>query len=336
MSMPRPTAVAEAAIIAFSKKKLGYADADLRKDALHIFDAFNVEKLPESSNSGEYKHSSLATLGDSVAGLLLCEEHYATLRKGQITKRKESLQNKVFDGVAIDLGLLDCRYDGERFGTQPLESQFKYDPSALFEAVVGAVYLDLGLEHIRKLWHKSFLPLIEKYFAEIGTAQETVASAEGKAVKEVSFAEADGSAQEMIVYRPRPLKQAKTELKMGQVWFDNSEGRGYDGQGIFFYGGDALTAAREYLQRAGKEPGCVFAYKITADNLPLAKGENVDYPTKWVKIADAEDCYCLKICDASVVSSVFAEFTPYAILCLPSEKGKEIMQFAAARGLPVL
>lgn len=151
------------AIAEFAISKLGYK----KKDVKNLLSAFDCEKLPDSSNSGEYKYSSLATLGDSVAGLLLCEQHYSTMRKGEITKKKLSLQNKVFYKVAQELCLPDMRYaDGRTASEQELHSQFKNDPSSLFEAVIGAIYLDLGLKKLQQIWKEIFLPLIEKYSIE--------------------------------------------------------------------------------------------------------------------------------------------------------------------------
>ena len=150
------------AISVFAQEKLCYIGADFEKNNLQVFSAFNVEKMLQSSNSGDYKYSTLATLGDSVAGLLLCSMFYQDKRKGKITNEKLALQNKIFSKVSNELGLLDYRYDDKRFGKQPAEAQFKSDPSALFEAVLGAIFIDCGYERTKEFWDKTLYPLIKK------------------------------------------------------------------------------------------------------------------------------------------------------------------------------
>jgi len=143
----------------FAKEKLGYTENDLNGSP-KIFDAFNVKKLPNSSNSGDYVNSPLATLGDAVAGLLLCEKLYTDKRKSEITAKKKSLQNDIFFNVAIRLGLPFYLHDGERYGPQSPHNEFNKDYGTLFEAVLGAIYIDLKLEKTQKIWQEVFLPLI--------------------------------------------------------------------------------------------------------------------------------------------------------------------------------
>jgi dsRNA-specific ribonuclease len=109
----------------FAVSKLGYG----KKASKHLLTTFDCEKLEFSSNSGDYKYSPLATLGDSLVSLLLCE-HYSMKRKGEITNLKgRMLQNKVFDKVAEELGLPQLRYaDGRTVAEQDLHSQSNMTP----------------------------------------------------------------------------------------------------------------------------------------------------------------------------------------------------------------
>jgi dsRNA-specific ribonuclease len=307
----------------FAISKLGYG----KKVAKQLLTAFDCEKLFGSSNSGDYKYSSLATLGDSVAGLLLCEQYYSSMRKGEITNKKNSLlQNKVFDKVAEELDLPAMRYaEGRTVAEQELHSQFKDDPSAIFEAVVGAIYLDLGLTKLQAIWQEVFFPLIEKkYQVALGTQTNNSMPEAGQ----VLFEAEQENETEVIVFRPKKwsAKVKRNELQKGQVYFDKSEERGFDGQSIYFYKGTVMTAAEEYEERSEKTADCVLVYKIAVNDPPKALGEQTAFDTRWDKIKDSETCFCIKTDEAN--TNIFAEIKPFAIVCLSADKAAEIRAVA--------
>lgn len=311
----------------FAVNKLGYG----KKAPKHLLTAFNCEKLEFSSNSGDYKYSPLATLGDSVVSLFLCEQYWMK-RKGEITNLKgRMLQNKVFDRVAEELGLAQLRYaDGRTVAEQELHSQFKYDPSAIFEAVVGAIYQDLGLAKLQAVWQEVFFPLIEKYQVYLEIPSVNVLAD----IEQVHFEAALEAEAEVIVFRPKKWnsKLKKNELQRGQVYFDKSEERGFEGQAIYFYKGTVVTAAAEYEERSGKVADCVLVYRILFTDLPRALGEQISFDTRWDKVKDSETCFCIKTDEAT--TNIFAEIKPFAMVCLSPEKMAEIKQ--AARELEII
>lgn len=326
-------------ILEFAKARFDYR----AKDAVHIFDAFNVEKLPDSSNSGDYKYSALATLGDSVAGLLLCEGVYLFKRKGEITTDKLALQNKVFDKVSAELRLPDYRYDGERFGEQPKEAQFKDDPSALFEAVLGAIYKDLGLQKTQALWESLFYPLIDKYKKEIVAVSS--ASDDSEPAKVLNFAELNATESEIYVCRFHKWnRKTKDEIKTGVLWFDKSAERGFAEQGLFFYKNATAEAEKEYSELSGKSPDCVIVYKLTLADLPKARCAEIDtiYDTELVEVASKERCWCLKVKDAAAMGNLSTQVMPYMVLQLPDNGlngvgvADDIATFSKQYGIPVL
>lgn len=301
--------------------KLGYGAKKVNK----LIDAFNCEKLLDSSNSGDYRYSSLATLGDSVASMLLCEQYCLTMRKGEITEKKEKmLSNKVFDKVSEELGLSKmCYSDGRTAEEQEPHSQLKNDPSAIFEAVLGAMYLDLGWKKLKKKWKNLFFPLIVKH--QIKGTIETVESLTKDPI--VPIKAANESEKEVVVFRPECWNsKVKNEVKKGQVYFDKSEKRGFDGQGIYFYKGTILSAVKEYENFVKKAPDSILVYKLALNDLPKANGKEIQFDTNWLKIGTSENCFCL-ITDKTS-QNVYAEIKPIEIICLKTDNADEIKQIA--------
>lgn len=322
-------------ISAFAQKKLCYTDADIGKENLQIFHAFNVEKMCESSNSGDYKYSSLATLGDSVAGLLLCTTmFYQSKRKGEITVEKLSLQNKVLDEVSRELGLPDYRYNGEKFGEQNKETQFKNDPSALFEAVLGAIFLDYGYEKTKKFWDAELYPMIEGHYSLIRIAGKEKEAAQSTTLFNTYVEELN----EIYVCRFKKWnKKAKNEISKGTIYFDKSESRGFQEQGIFFYKNATLEAWKEYSRLSKKTPDCLIVYRLTRDNLPKArqKDMNTEYKTELVQVQGTKHAICLKT-QGNVDDSISAQIAPNMVLFFSEEAETitEIIRFSAQSKCP--
>ena len=107
-----------------------------------------------------YFNSSLATLGDAVGTLLLCEIQYKDFTKKEISENKQKiLSNDFFGIISNSFGFTSLRNDGkytnnERF----LSEQLKNDSSTLFEAVLGAMWLDIGEKRTREIWKNLFFP----------------------------------------------------------------------------------------------------------------------------------------------------------------------------------
>jgi ribonuclease III len=107
-------------------------------------------------------HSSVATtrldsnermefLGDSVLGLVICEKLFRDHKKaqeGQLTKVKSAVVSRqVCAAVAVESGLTGLMPLGKGFDLSTLPQSLA---AGLFEALVGAIYLDGGMEEARR------------------------------------------------------------------------------------------------------------------------------------------------------------------------------------------
>ena len=94
-------------------------------------------------------------------------------------------------------------------------------------------------------------------------------------------------------------KKAKDEIKKAVIWFDKSESRGFNEQGIFFYTNASLNAWKDYCRLSNKTPDCLIVYKLTRDCLPNAiqNTSGVEYKTEFVQMSDTEHVICLKTLD---------------------------------------
>lgn len=116
-------------------------------------------------NGGIATNERLEFLGDSVLGLVVTDTLYRDfpeLPEGQLAKMRASIVNsKSLAQVARTVGL------GEyiRLGRGELGTGGADKSSILadtLEAVIGAVYVECGLEEVRALLHRLFDPVIER------------------------------------------------------------------------------------------------------------------------------------------------------------------------------
>ncbi len=140
------------------KYTLGYdfKDKDLLKEAL-THRSYAVER------NLTYDNQRLEFLGDAVIEIILTEylfNRYKDNPEGQLTKMRSAL---VKQGTLADLAR-DLNFgDFLRMGKGELEVEGNNRNSSLcdlFEAVIGAYYLDAGLEPVKNF----ILPLIEKKY----------------------------------------------------------------------------------------------------------------------------------------------------------------------------
>ena len=129
--------------------EFGYGDIEPCK----LIDAFNVTKMNtagDGKNRKNYKNCSLATLGDAAIKLFLSEKYFLEDKdKAQITEEKsEKERNEMLEKIAVNLKLDDFRY--KDCGVMQDNEKLNEDYSTLLEAVVGAIYLDLGFEKAKK------------------------------------------------------------------------------------------------------------------------------------------------------------------------------------------
>ncbi|MGB2821162.1 MAG: ribonuclease III [Phycisphaerae bacterium] len=109
----------------------------------------------------------LEFLGDAVLGLVACQELYerfGDLLEGQMTKIKSSVvSRRTCAEIAERSGIADLLFLGKGMPTSSGLPQSV--TSAVFEAIVGAIYLDGGLEAAQKFVLANIGPFIDEAFA---------------------------------------------------------------------------------------------------------------------------------------------------------------------------
>ena len=139
------------------EKKLGYRFKDRQK---------LIEALTHKSYKKPYNNERLEFLGDAVLDLVVGEylyDRFPKAREGELSKMRASLVNEAgFKKLADALDL------GHYIYISPAEENNKgrSKPSLLsnaFEAVMGAIYLESGLDEVRRIT----IDLIESCYPKI-------------------------------------------------------------------------------------------------------------------------------------------------------------------------
>ncbi|WP_431037103.1 ribonuclease III [Streptomyces sp. P6-2-1] len=162
----------------------------------HLESALLVRALTHRSyayeNGGLPTNERLEFLGDSVLGLVVTDTLYRThpdLPEGQLAKLRAAVVNsRALAEVSrgLDLGAFIRLGRGEEGTGGRDKASILADT---LEAVIGAVYLDQGLDKAAELVHRLFDPLIEKS-AELGagldwkTSLQELTAMEGLGVPE--------------------------------------------------------------------------------------------------------------------------------------------------------
>lgn len=114
----------------------------------------------------------LEFLGDAILGAVVCEHLYRRFPdelEGELTKIKSNaVSRQVCAEIAVELGLSDAVQLGKGMGARAQVPQSLQ--AALFEAVIGAIYLDGGIEPARTLVLRLLDARIEKS-AKLGHQQ---------------------------------------------------------------------------------------------------------------------------------------------------------------------
>ena len=107
-------------------------------------------------------------LGDVVLGLVICEALYRghpRFLEGELTKIKSAVVSRQVCGrVARQIGLDECLHVGKGFG--PRRSLPGSLTAAVLESVVGAMYLDGGIEPVRRFILEHMAAQIDSVIAE--------------------------------------------------------------------------------------------------------------------------------------------------------------------------
>ncbi len=134
-------------------------DADLEKCQEIISYRFNDvellrQALTHASAAADRSASNerMEFLGDAVLGMVICQEiftHNPDLAEGQMTKIKSSIVSRqTCAKVADKLGIADLLHLGKGIGSsRRIPASIS---AAVFESVIGAIYLDAGLPASQK------------------------------------------------------------------------------------------------------------------------------------------------------------------------------------------
>ena len=139
------------------EKKLGYKFKDKQK---------LIEALTHKSYKKPYNNERLEFLGDAVLDLIVGEYLYVKFPKakeGELSKMRASLVNEAgFKRLADALDLGDYIY----ISAAEENNKGRQKPSLLsnaFEALIGAIYLESGLDEVRRIT----IDLIEACYPKI-------------------------------------------------------------------------------------------------------------------------------------------------------------------------
>jgi ribonuclease-3 len=125
-----------------------------------------VQSLTHASVADSRLESNerLEFLGDAILGTVVCEflfERYEGLLEGELTKIKSSVvSRRTCADVAEELGLDELLRLGK--GLADRQTLPKSVLAAVYESLIGALYLDGGLEVVRKFILKGLEPTIER------------------------------------------------------------------------------------------------------------------------------------------------------------------------------
>ncbi len=125
--------------------------------------------LSVTNESRLLSNERLELLGDAVLGMIVVEhlfKKFDTKEEGEITAMKSLLvSRKILARIARKIGLGDAILMNEA----EEKSGGRFRPSILadvFEAIVGAIYLDGGLEIVRRFIHEKLFIKFEQLIAE--------------------------------------------------------------------------------------------------------------------------------------------------------------------------
>ena len=128
-----------------------------------------LQSLTHSSiaNSRGDSNERLEFLGDAVLGMVVCTELYERFgdwQEGDLTKVKSVVvSRRVCAEIADRIGLTDLLILGNGVGVRhslPMSLR-----AAVYEAVIGAIYIDGGLEPARKFIAHTISPHLEQFAA---------------------------------------------------------------------------------------------------------------------------------------------------------------------------
>jgi ribonuclease-3 len=131
------------------------------QDSRHLETALRHSSIADTR---QQSNERLEFLGDAVLGLVICDHifrRFDDLMEGELTKIKSGIvSRRTCAEVAIELGLPELLLLGKG-----MSGRWDFPSSvaaAVFESIIGAVYLDGGLEPAREFILRHLGPRIER------------------------------------------------------------------------------------------------------------------------------------------------------------------------------
>lgn len=145
----------------FEKKtKVIFKNKDLLKQAF-----IHRSYINENENVGLSHNERLEFLGDAVLELIVTNflyKKYPSYTEGELTALRSALVNAVIiSEVALDIGMNDYLLLSKGEAKDKGKAR-QYILANTYEAYVGALYLDQGIEVVNKFVSKSLLPKTEE------------------------------------------------------------------------------------------------------------------------------------------------------------------------------
>lgn len=148
-----------------------FKDAELARQALTH--RSYLHSLPEKEKEGGESNERMEFLGDSVVGLVVNEflyRKFTSLREGELTKMKSLLVSRVIlSRTAKEMGLGDFVLLSEAETGSGGRDRASILADTL-EGVIGAVYLDGGLEPARRLTERLLLRQVHEILSDANLA----------------------------------------------------------------------------------------------------------------------------------------------------------------------
>jgi len=131
------------------------------RDARHLETALRHSSIADTR---QQSNERLEFLGDAVLGLVVCDHifrRFEELMEGELTKIKSGIvSRRTCAEVAIELGLPELLHLGKGMsGRWDVPASVA---AAVFESIIGAIYLDGGLEPAREFILGHLSPRIER------------------------------------------------------------------------------------------------------------------------------------------------------------------------------
>ncbi len=168
MSDEEPQVVQKSGEFSDLENRLGY---NFKEESLLLQALTHKSSVrPEDDPKGLQSNERLEFLGDAVVDCLVTEElfnRYPTHSEGQLSKMKSLLVSRKILGVIasrIDLDPFIIKGRSEKKNKRAKTSSVA---SNAFEALLGAIYKDGGIEKVRELLERVLFPSIEQFVNDV-------------------------------------------------------------------------------------------------------------------------------------------------------------------------